>query len=114
MGPDCLFCKIAEGEIPVKHLYEDDLCLCFPDINPQAPTHVLIIPKKHITSHAHVGPDDETLLGHMMARAVEIARKLGLTGGYRVVMNTGRDGGQTVDHLHVHLLGGRNMTWHPG
>lgn len=114
MATDCLFCKIAAGEIPVKRLYEDDLCLCFPDINPQAPTHVLIIPKKHIASHAHTGADDEKLLGHMMATTVDIARGQGLSGGYRVVMNTGRDGGQTVDHLHLHLLGGRHMTWPPG
>ncbi|HEX6494791.1 MAG TPA: histidine triad nucleotide-binding protein [Acidobacteriaceae bacterium] len=114
MATDCLFCKIAAGDIAVKRLYEDDLCLCFPDINPQAPTHVLIIPKKHIASHAHAEPEDEKLLGHMMAKAVEIAREQGLTGGYRVVMNTGRDGGQTVDHLHLHLMGGRHMTWPPG
>lgn len=114
MATDCLFCKIAAGEIPVKRLFEDDLCLCFPDINPQAPTHVLIIPKKHIVSHAHTGAEDEKLLGHMMARVAEIARGQGLTGGYRVVMNTGCNGGQTVDHLHLHLLGGRRMTWPPG
>jgi histidine triad (HIT) family protein len=114
MATDCLFCKIASGEIPVKRLYEDDLCLCFPDIHPQAPTHVLIIPKKHIASHAHTQAEDEKLLGHMMARVAGIAREQGLAGGYRVVMNTGRDGGQTVDHLHLHLLGGRHMTWPPG
>ena len=114
MATDCLFCKIAAGDIPVKRLYEDDQCLCFPDINPQAPTHVLIIPKKHIASHAHTESDDEKLLGHMMAKSVDIASSLGLSGGYRVVMNTGPDGGQTVNHLHLHLMGGRHMTWPPG
>jgi len=114
MATDCLFCKIAAGGIPVKRLYEDDLCLCFPDIHPQAPTHVLIIPKEHIASHADTEATDEKLLGHMMAKTVGIARDLGLAGGYRIVMNTGRDGGQTVDHLHLHLLGGRHMTWPPG
>lgn len=114
MATDCLFCKIAAAEIPVKRLYEDDLCLCFPDINPQAPTHLLIIPKQHINSHAHTTPDEARLMGHVMAKIAEIARDQGLTNGYRVVMNTGREGGQTVDHLHLHLLGGRHMTWPPG
>ena len=109
-----IFARILRGEIPCKKVYEDQWALAFHDINPQAPTHVLIIPKKHIASHAHAEADDEKLLGHMMAKAVEIAREQGLTGGYRVVMNTGRDGGQTVDHLHLHLLGGRHMTWPPG
>jgi len=114
MAADCLFCKIAAGTIPTKHIYEDDLCLCFSDINPQAPTHLLIIPKRHITSHAQTEADDARLLGHMMSKVAEIARSHNLTNGYRVVMNTGRDGGQTVDHLHLHLLGGRHMTWPPG
>jgi histidine triad (HIT) family protein len=114
MATDCLFCKIAAAEIPVKRLYEDDLCLCFPDINPQAPTHLLIIPKQHINSHADTTPDEARLMGHVMAKIAEIARGQRLTNGYRVVMNTGRDGGQTVDHLHLHLLGGRHMTWPPG
>jgi histidine triad (HIT) family protein len=114
MASDCLFCKIAAGEIPVKRVYEDDLCLCFPDINPQAPTHLLIIPKRHVASHAHTEVEDAQLLGHMMAKVAEIARTQGLSNGYRVVMNTGRDGGQTVDHLHLHLLGGRHMGWPPG
>jgi histidine triad (HIT) family protein len=114
MATDCLFCKIAAGEIPVKRVYEDDVCLCFPDINPQAPTHLLIIPKRHVASHAHTEAEDAQLLGHMMAQVAEIARTQGLGNGYRVVMNTGRDGGQTVDHLHLHLLGGRHMGWPPG
>lgn len=114
MAADCLFCKIANGTIPTSHIYEDDLCLAFPDVNPQAPTHLLIIPRQHIASHAHTQPDDARLLGHMVAKAAEIARSQGLANGYRVVMNTGRDGGQTVEHLHLHLLGGRHMTWPPG
>ena len=114
MSSDCLFCKIAAGTIPVKRVYEDDQCLCFPDVNPQAPTHLLIIPKKHVTSHAHMRPEDEPLLGHLLARAAEIAREADLERGYRIVINTAEQGGQTVDHLHMHLLGGRHMTWPPG
>jgi histidine triad (HIT) family protein len=114
MASDCLFCKIAAGEIPVKRVYEDELCLCFPDINPQAPTHLLIIPRQHIASHAHTEQGHENLMGHMMAKAAEIARRQGLEKGYRLVINTGPDGGQTVDHMHLHLLGGRHMTWPPG
>jgi histidine triad (HIT) family protein len=114
MASDCLFCKIAAGEIPVKRVYEDELCLCFPDINPQAPTHLLIIPRQHIASHAHTEQGHEKLMGHMMSKAAEIARRQGLENGYRLVINTGPDGGQTVDHMHLHLLGGRHMTWPPG
>jgi histidine triad (HIT) family protein len=90
------------------------LCLCFPDINPQAPTHMLIIPKKHITSHAHAQQEDTAMMGHILAKVGEIAREQDLQRGYRLVINTGPDGGQTVEHLHVHLLGGRHMTWPPG
>jgi histidine triad (HIT) family protein len=111
---DCLFCKIATGAIPAKHLYENDDVLAFPDINPQAPVHVLLIPKKHLASHAHATPEDTAMLGQLFAAAGEVARQLGLSNGYRLVINTGPDGGQTVDHLHVHLLGGRHMTWPPG
>src|SRR5271154_4372375 len=114
MGVDCLFCKIVAGTIPAKRVYEDDLCLCFADIHPQAPTHLLIIPKEHIASQAHCEASHPPLLGHLMATAATIARDSGLDGGYRVVINTGPDGGQTVDHLHLHLLGGRAMTWPPG
>lgn len=111
---DCLFCKIVSGAIPVNRLYEDDHILAFPDINPQAPTHILVIPKKHLASHAHATAEDAEMLGHLMAEAVKIAAAQHLTKGYRLVINTGPDGGQTVDHLHVHLLGGRHMTWPPG
>jgi histidine triad (HIT) family protein len=114
MSAGCLFCKIVAGEIPVKRVYEDELCLCFADINPQAPTHLLIIPREHIASTAHAEATHAPLLGHLVAKAAEIARGAGLDGGYRVVINTGADGGQTVDHLHLHLLGGRHMDWPPG
>ena len=113
MSSDCLFCKIVDGNIP-KRVYEDDVCLCFADIHPQAPTHLLIIPREHISSLAHTLEEHAPLLGHLMATAASIARSSGLDGGYRVVINTGPDGGQTVDHLHLHLLGGRHMGWPPG
>lgn len=111
---DCLFCKIASGAIPVERVYEDDRVLAFPDINPQAPTHVLVIPKEHIASHAHAAAEHSDLLGHLLWVVGEIARAKKLHRGYRLVINTGPDGGQTVDHLHVHLLGGRAMSWPPG
>ena len=110
----CLFCKIVSGEIPVTRLYEDEHTLAFPDINPQAPTHTLIIPKNHLASHAHATQDDAGVLGQLLHTAGEVARAQNLTNGYRLVINTGPDGGQTVDHLHIHLLGGRQMHWPPG
>ena len=113
-SPDCLFCKIASGVIPVQRLHEDEHALAFPDIHPQAPVHVLIIPKRHIASHAHALPEDAAMLGHLLGLAGEVARTEGLDNGYRLVINTGPDGGQTVDHLHIHLLGGRPMNWPPG
>ncbi len=114
MGAECLFCRIVAGSIPAKRVYEDEVCLAFADINPQAPVHVLVIPKEHIASTAQAEAAHGPLLGHLVAKAAEIARKAGLDGGYRIVINTGEDGGQTVDHLHVHLLGGRHMSWPPG
>jgi histidine triad (HIT) family protein len=111
---DCLFCKIAAGTIPVTRLFENEQLLAFPDINPQAPVHILIIPKQHFGSLAHTEPSDTRLLGHLLATAADVARLQGLLKGYRLVINTGPDGGQTVDHLHVHLLGGRHMNWPPG
>lgn len=111
---DCLFCKIIAGTIPSSKVYEDDRTYAFADINPQAPTHVLIVPRKHIASLDQAGPEDFDALGHLHAVAAEIARSKGLTTGYRTVINTGEDGGQTVDHLHVHLLGGRALHWPPG
>jgi histidine triad (HIT) family protein len=114
MASDCLFCKIASGAIPVNRLYEDEQVLAFPDIHPQAPVHILVIPRQHFASLAHTAPEDATLLGHLLAAAAQIARQQNLAKGYRLVINTGNDGGQTVEHLHVHLLGGRHMGWPPG
>ena len=113
-NPDCLFCKIVAGAIPVERVYEDDVCLAFPDIHPQAPTHLLLIPKAHLASHAHSTADHAAVLGHLMTVVGDLARSQHLDRGYRLVINTGPDGGQTVDHLHVHLLGGRPMHWPPG
>lgn len=111
---DCLFCKIVDGSIPVKALYQDEQCIAFSDINPQAPTHFLVVPRRHIASLIHADSDQSALLGHLLFSAAEIARAKGLAKGYRVVVNSGPDGGQTVDHLHVHVLGGRHLTWPPG
>jgi histidine triad (HIT) family protein len=113
-SPDCLFCKILAGEIPANRVYEDEFCIGFPDINPQAPTHLLIIPKQHVASVARTSEVHKPLLGHMVATAAELARAQKLEKGYRIVVNTGDEGGQTVHHLHLHLLGGRHMTWPPG
>jgi histidine triad (HIT) family protein len=111
---DCLFCKIVAGDIPASRVYEDEFCIGFPDINPQAPTHLLIIPKQHIASTAKAETEHSALLGSLMFAAAEIARSAKLSKGYRIVVNTGDDGGQTVKHLHLHLLGGRHMNWPPG
>lgn len=111
---DCLFCKIASGAIPVTHLYEDEHVLAFPDIYPQAPVHILVIPRQHFPSLAHTAADDVGLLGHLLSATTQVARQQNLAAGYRLVINTGYDGGQTVDHLHVHLLAGRHMGWPPG
>jgi histidine triad (HIT) family protein len=111
---DCLFCKIAAGTIPSKPVFQDELCYAFADVNPQAPVHFLVIPREHIPSVGHAGQHHKDLLGHLLWTAAEIARSKGLPKGYRVVINTGPDGGQTVDHLHVHVLGGRHLTWPPG
>lgn len=111
---DCLFCKIVAGQIPSKKVLEDEQILAFHDIDPKAPKHILVIPKKHLASLADVQPGDEALLGHILATAASIAREHGLGNGYRVVISTGPEGGQTVGHLHLHLLGGRQMHWPPG
>jgi len=110
----CLFCKIVAGEIPSKKVFEDDLTYAFRDINPQAPTHVLVVPRKHIASLAETSVEDQEMLGYLHLVAASIAKSEGLSKGFRTVINTGPDGGQTVDHLHVHLLGGRAMLWPPG
>ena len=112
--PNCLFCKIVAGAIPAKRLHEDADTLVFADIRPQAPTQLLVRPTRHIASHAHALPEDAALLGRLLAVAGDLARAHHLDNGYRLVINTGPDGGQTVDHLHVHLLGGRALGWPPG
>lgn len=114
MSESCLFCKIVAGAIPAERVFEDDRCLAFRDLHPQAPVHLLVIPREHITSHAHALAEHTPLLGHMMSAVGDLARSQGLRDGYRLVVNTGRDGGQTVGHLHIHLLGGRAMGWPPG
>ena len=109
-----IFQRIIDREVPAEIVYEDELCLAFRDINGQAPTHILIIPKRRISSLADATDDDVALLGHLLIVASRLAQKLGLTNGYRTVINCGPDGGQSVDHLHVHLLGGRVLGWPPG
>lgn len=111
---DCIFCKIVAGGIPAKKVFEDDEVLAFHDIDPKAPKHILVIPKKHIASLAHAQPEDAALMGRLLLAVAEIAREQGLDKGYRLVISTGAEGGQTVDHLHLHLLGGRQMHWPPG
>src|SRR5271170_2778863 len=111
---DCLFCKIVAGTIPAKKIFEDEFAVAILDINPQAPVHSLVIPKKHVASLAKTGAGDKELLGHLLDVARELAKELKLGNGYRVVINTGPNGGQTVDHLHLHVLGGRAMHWPPG
>ena len=113
MNADCLFCKIVHNQIPAKMVAETESCLAFRDINPQAPVHVLVIPREHITSLDQAC--DAELLGKIALLGAKIARDEGIAGsGYRVVMNNGRDGGQSVDHLHMHVLGGRRLGWPPG
>ena len=114
MGSDCLFCKIVAGEIPARRIYEDAESLAFADLNAQAPTHLLLVPKRHIASLAQVAAEDAALLGHLMVKAADLAHRSGLDRGFRLVVNSGSDGGQSVDHLHLHLLGGRTMIWPPG
>lgn len=110
-----LFEKIVARQIPAQIVYEDDLVLAFRDINPQAPTHVLIVPKKAIPRIAEAAADDHALLGHLLLKAAEVAAKIGLKeNGYRLVINNGRDGGESVPHLHCHILGGRPLAWPPG
>ena len=111
---DCPFCKIIAGEIPAKIAYQDDRSFAFYDINPQAPKHVLVLPRRHIRSLSEIGAEDCSLVGHLLHVATRIAAQEGMEGGYRIVINNGDDGGQTVGHLHVHLLGGRAMHWPPG
>lgn len=115
MSPDCLFCKIAGGEIAADVVAQDDQYVAFRDINPQAPTHILVIPRKHLPSLDRAGPDDRALLGGALLYAQEVARAEGVAeAGYRVVINTNKQAQQSVFHLHVHILGGRAMQWPPG
>ena len=114
MLSDNIFLKIANKEIKANIVHEDDQCLAFHDVNPQAPVHVLIIPRKVIRTHDEVKPEDEGLLGHLHLVAVQLAGKLGLQDGYRLVLNCKERSGQTVPHLHLHLLGGRALGWPPG
>ena len=111
---DCLFCKIIAGEIPSNKVYEDDEILAFNDVAPQAPVHFLIVPKKHIASLDDTTDEDAALLAHIMLKIKDIAKDLDLENGYRVVINTGEDGMQSVKHLHVHVLGKRRLLWPPG
>ena len=115
MSENCLFCKIAAGEIPSEKVFEDDVCIAFNDISPQAPTHILIIPREHFASLDKAEKKHKQTLGHLLLTAADIARDRGFAeDGYRVVVNTNGDGGQTVYHLHVHLLGGRPFVFPPG
>ncbi|MEZ5427152.1 MAG: histidine triad nucleotide-binding protein [Pyrinomonadaceae bacterium] len=112
---DCLFCKIVAGDIPSELIHRDDLCVAFKDINPQAPTHVLVIPREHLASLDEAAKNDRETIGHLLLTAADIARQKGFAeDGYRIVVNTNSDGGQTVFHLHVHLLGGRQFIFPPG
>jgi histidine triad (HIT) family protein len=112
---DCLFCSIIEGKIKGDVVYQDDTVLAFRDIRPEAPVHVLIVPRKHIASVSHLEPDDISVVGAIFALAAKLAKELGVAeSGYRVVVNNGADAGQSVFHLHYHLLGGRPMRWPPG
>ncbi|MBR3802196.1 MAG: histidine triad nucleotide-binding protein [Clostridia bacterium] len=111
---DCIFCKIAAGEIPSNKAYEDDKVLAFYDLDPQAPTHILVIPKQHIKSAAEIDESNSALIAHVFEVAAKLAKQLGLDNGFRVVTNCGESAGQSVHHIHFHLLGGRDFTWPPG
>ncbi|CDI50209.1 histidine triad nucleotide-binding protein [Clostridium tetani] len=112
---NCIFCKIVKGDIPSEKVYEDELILAFKDISPSAPTHVLVIPKKHIKNLNELSDNDAKIISHIYIKIKELAQQLDINEkGYRVVTNCGEQGGQTVDHIHFHLLGGRNLQWPPG
>ena len=114
MNPDCLFCKIVAGEIPSNKVYEDEVCYAFYDIDPQAPVHVLVIPKEHIASAMEITPENSGLIAKVWEAIPKIAADLGLENGFRVVNNCGKDGMQTVQHLHFHVLAKRSLAWPPG
>lgn len=111
---DCIFCRIAAGEIPAQVVAEDEHTVAFRDVDPKAPTHVLVIPRRHLSGVGAAGADDAELLGRLFLAAREVAGREGLTGGYRMVVNNGGDAGQTVHHVHMHVLGGRALGWPPG
>lgn len=111
---DCIFCKIANGEIPAKKAYEDEKVLAFYDLEPQAPVHILIIPKEHISSCAEITEENSAVIAHIFEVAAKLGKELGLDNGYRIVNNCGKDGGQTVHHIHFHFLGGREFGWPAG
>ncbi|XP_038592971.1 histidine triad nucleotide-binding protein 1 [Micropterus salmoides] len=113
-GGDTIFGKIVRKEIPANIIYEDDQCVAFPDISPQAPTHILVVPKKPIVQLSQAEDSDAALLGHLMIVAKKCAQEAGLSKGYRIVINDGPEGGQSVYHIHIHVLGGRRMEWPPG
>jgi histidine triad (HIT) family protein len=111
----CLFCRIVAGEIPAARVFEDDRCIAFRDINPEAPTHVLVVPRRHVESMNAIEEADEALAGHLLRVGAQVAKADGRAeSGFRLVLNTNRDGGQSVFHLHVHVLGGRGLAWPPG
>ncbi|HOM82229.1 MAG TPA: histidine triad nucleotide-binding protein [Armatimonadota bacterium] len=112
---ECIFCRIAAGSLPARVVYQDEQVVAFEDVNPQAPVHLLVIPRKHIPNLLGVGEEDEALGGHLMRVACQVAREKGVAeSGFRVVANINRDAGQSVDHLHLHVLGGRGLGWPPG
>jgi histidine triad (HIT) family protein len=115
VDPDCLFCRIAMGQVRATFVHEDDLLIAFPDIAPRAPTHILLVPRQHIASAAELTDADAPMVGRLFSVAARIAREAGIAdAGYRLVTNVGRAAGQSVEHLHLHLMGGRPMTWPPG
>lgn len=114
MLTDNIFLKIVNKQIPARLVHEDDQCVAFHDVNPQAPVHVLIVPRKVIRTHADIQPEDQAVLGHLHLVAAQLATKLGIGDGYRLIINCKERAGQTVPHLHMHLLGGRDLTWPPG
>ena len=115
MAGDCIFCKIAAGDIPGDIIFEDELAVAFRDINPQAPTHVLVIPRAHVGNASTLTEADDALIAHLLRLAGQIARDEGIEGsGYRIVLNVGSHGGESVPHLHIHILGGRQLSWPPG
>lgn len=114
MSPDCIFCRIIRGESPARIVHEDEQAVALEDINPQAPVHLLVVPRKHIGGLSDAQGEDAALLGHLQLVAAQLARQRGIESGYRTVLNSGRGAGQSVFHLHLHVLGGRGMRWPPG